>query len=163
MTALVLEDDVERTGWMAAFAAALTCGDGGLIPSGIADKTIEEARRRTKPTASATDHGSPGFHADVETSVIHELKCWPEYFIPLADGRKRFEFRKNDRHFHVGDVLRLREYRPGSDYSGPPGYTGRETVVRVTYLLDQSRFGDVPDGFVIMSVENVTLHGTVFK
>ncbi len=60
----------------------------------------------------------------------HELKIWPIYFAAVVDGRKRFEIRKNDREFMVGDTLRLREWNPADGGA----YTGAEIVVEVTYL-----------------------------
>lgn len=48
--------------------------------------------------------------------MTHDLKCWPEYFEPLLDGRKTFEIRKNDRPFAVGDTLYLKECNP--NFSG---------------------------------------------
>lgn len=81
----------------------------------------------------------------------HELKVWPEFFDALADGRKQFEMRKDDRGFKPGDTLRLREYSPG-----PDEYTGREVTKKITYML----WGDDPasyafgvrGGFVVMSL-----------
>lgn len=71
----------------------------------------------------------------------HELKTWPDYFNALLDGRKRFEYRRDDRGFKVGDTLHLREWEPTFE-----NYTGREMRVRVTYILPVSR------DFVVMSV-----------
>lgn len=76
----------------------------------------------------------------------HELKTWPKLFEALLSGAKRFEVRKDDRSYKVGDTLRLREYRPDSDC-----YTGREVQARVTYLL-REQWG-LPVGLVVMSVE----------
>jgi hypothetical protein len=45
-------------------------------------------------------------------TTVHELKSWPEFFEPVYTGRKNFDLRKNDRQFAVGDVIRLREWRP---------------------------------------------------
>ena len=91
---------------------------------------------------------------------VHELKTWPEPFQAMADGLKRFEWRRDDRGYAVGDLLRLREWDPAPDellsYGAgyrPTGYTGRELRFRVTYLL-AGRFG-VPDDYVCMSVEPV--------
>lgn len=42
----------------------------------------------------------------------HELKTWPQYFSPMVTGAKKFELRKNDRGFQIGDLLILREYSP---------------------------------------------------
>jgi hypothetical protein len=67
----------------------------------------------------------------------HELKIWPEHFHEVAAGMKRFEVRKNDRDFGVGDVLRLREWSPGLAVADCPGcYTGREVFARVTYIFE---------------------------
>lgn len=62
---------------------------------------------------------------------IHELKCWPDFFTPIADGSKTFDLRYNDRRFKVGDKLHLREY---DDRKGT--YTGREVTRRITYILE---------------------------
>ena len=79
--------------------------------------------------------------------TIHELKCWPEYFEALWDGKKTFEIRKDDRGYQVGDYLVQREYDLNS------GYSGRVMVMSVTYVLDNPTF--VKDGYVVMSVDEV--------
>ncbi|MCS3690985.1 ASCH/PUA domain-containing protein [Bradyrhizobium elkanii] len=68
--------------------------------------------------------------AEDSTMKQHDLKVWPDYFDAIADGRKPFEIRKNDRDFQCGDVLRLREYSPG-----PDEFTGREITRTVSYML----------------------------
>lgn len=80
--------------------------------------------------------------------VVHELKTWPEYFQAIMRGDKRFEARKNDRDFRIGDWLRLREW--------DDDYTGREITVRVTYMLSPGAdFPAVNDGYCIMSIQNI--------
>lgn len=74
----------------------------------------------------------------------HELKCWPEYFDQVADGRKPFEVRKADRSYNVGDVLRLREWDPAIGL-----YSGREVHRRVTSILRGGSFG-VERGYIVM-------------
>jgi len=88
---------------------------------------------------------------------VHELKCWPEPFAALLDGRKRFEVRVDDRGFAVGDVLVLHEWDPyldRHDYSSCKGeYTQRDPVrMLVTYILHGGRFG-LPEDVCVMSVE----------
>lgn len=61
----------------------------------------------------------------------HELKIWPEYYNAILDRRKRFELRKADRPYKVGDTLLLREWHPLWEK-----YTGRECLVTVTYILE---------------------------
>ena len=66
----------------------------------------------------------------------HELKTDPKYYQGVIDGKKRFELRKNDRDFSIGDVLRLREYDPQRELDPiMEKYTGRYCYVRVEYLL----------------------------
>lgn len=60
----------------------------------------------------------------------HHLKIWPQFFDPVNDGSKSFEYRKNDRNYRLGDELILREYDPTYDK-----YSGRQVRVRVTYVL----------------------------
>lgn len=78
---------------------------------------------------------------------IHDLKTWPEFFDKIMDGTKKFELRKNDRDFNVDDVLRLMEYDPDTHE-----YTGREHLVKVTYIL-KSGFS-LPEGVCIMSIKH---------
>ena len=75
---------------------------------------------------------------------IHTLKCWPEFFAAVVEGRKRFEIRKNDRDFRVGDCLVLQEWNPATEQ-----YTREMCSLRVTYLT--SAF--MGEGFVALSVE----------
>lgn len=76
----------------------------------------------------------------------HELKIKPEYFQAVRDGKKMAELRKDDRDYHVGDVLILREWN-GEEY------TGSWIAVRVTHILrDCAEYG-LADGYCILSVE----------
>ena len=84
---------------------------------------------------------------------IHELKCWPEFFLPLKERTKEFELRKNDRDYKVGDYLLLREFDPGFE----DGYTGRKTYRQVQEILAADRAPDgLKDGFVILGLTIVT-------
>lgn len=79
----------------------------------------------------------------------HELKCWPEYFLAVRDGRKPFEVRKNDRDFRTGDALILREWNPFRE-----SYTGHRCNVDVTYVLHGGQFG-IEKGYVVMGIRHV--------
>jgi hypothetical protein len=64
----------------------------------------------------------------------------------MADGLKRFEFRRNDRAFKVGDWLNLWEWRPlGSSY------TGRSLDAEILYMLEGPAYG-VPEGYAVLSL-----------
>lgn len=128
--------------------------------------------RRVQPQASETKN---------MTSMTHHLKCHPPYFEKIVSGTKKFEIRKNDRDFEVGDVLVLQEYEPIIYCECYPGeyrgnrcticgryakgwkpisgntdfYTGREFTVVVTYITN---FPDgLRDGYVCMSIEPCTI------
>lgn len=81
-----------------------------------------------------------------------ELKIWPEPFTAWKEGRKRCEFRKNDRDFVVGDKLVLREWNPDTKQ-----YTGREMTAEVTHIETNEKFG-IPAGYAVLS-----LSGRVMK
>jgi len=77
----------------------------------------------------------------------HALKTWPTQFQAVVDGVKRFEFRRDDRGFAVGDFLWLREFDPKAER-----YTGRAADAVIRWIVRGGSFG-VPDGFVCMSIE----------
>lgn len=86
--------------------------------------------------------------------TVHTLKTWPTAFQAIVEGRKRFEYRKNDRNFGVGDRLELREWDPAKEWGGDhhdARYTGRVYWAVVLHILRGPAF-DVPDGFCIMSI-----------
>ena len=67
--------------------------------------------------------------------VTHDLKCWPEFFAAIAAGEKRHDLRRSrDRHFTVGDRLRLFEFDPSKK-----AYTGREQLVAITYITSAEK------------------------
>lgn len=73
--------------------------------------------------------------------MIHELKILPEHFIPVIDGLKTAELRKNDRDFKAGDTLILMEYNGE--------YTGGGCERLVTHVAD---VGGYLPGFVLLSM-----------
>ena len=70
----------------------------------------------------------------------HELKTWPVPFAAVKGGQKTCEVRKNDRRYHVGDVLILSEWDPETEK-----YSGRQLEVEVTYIVKGGSFGLPPD------------------
>ena len=92
---------------------------------------------------------------------FHELKCWPSYFEALAERRKLFEMRFNDRDYQKGDILHEREWQPAPTWkvNRAGNYTGRSIKCLVTYVLRDSDPDDigltpefVPDGWCIMGL-----------
>ena len=109
--------------------------------------------------------------------TTHDLKCWPEYYDPIIEKIKTWEFRKDDRPYAVGDTLLLREWDRAAyedawhdeqrTLVGDPishrdvwdaaayraieaAYTGATCHRRVTYV---ARGGLIPAGYVMMSIE----------
>lgn len=77
---------------------------------------------------------------------IHNLKTWPEYFQAVWDGIKPWEYRKDDRNYHTGDYLYLKEWNPNKEE-----FTGREILASVPYIL-KSQMG-ITDGYAILSIK----------
>jgi len=79
-------------------------------------------------------------------STTHKLKTWPKFYGAVLSGAKRFEVRKNDRDFQVGDVLRLEEWDPETLQ-----YTGAVMLKYVTCILHGGQLGIRP-GYCVMSI-----------
>lgn len=79
--------------------------------------------------------------------MIHELKIWVEFFQRVFTGQKKFEVRKNDRHFMVNDTLHLKEWDNIKN-----DYTGRELFCKVTYILQGGQFG-IEEGYCVMGIQ----------
>ncbi len=71
---------------------------------------------------------------------VHELKIYPKYFNAILNGSKPFEIRKNDRNFHVGDNVLLKEWDNNK-------YSGRTIYAEITYVLGDKFIG-VTEGYV---------------
>ena len=69
-------------------------------------------------------------NGEIKMRQLHELKIWPEYFKPVMEGFKTFEYRLNDRGYKVGDYVTLKEYDINKKE-----YTGREGFFVITYVL----------------------------
>ena len=59
--------------------------------------------------------------------MTHKLKILPKWYDDVLNERKKFEVRKNDRDFKVGDILLLQEWERGK-------YTGREILKEIEYI-----------------------------
>ena len=82
---------------------------------------------------------------------VHELKCWGKYFNELSSGKKKFELRKNDRNFKVGDHLCIQAYDPEKKE-----YTGGFLYFIVTYILNIGEFLEGHDDWVVMGIKRLS-------
>lgn len=74
-------------------------------------------------------------------TVVHDLKTVDRYFDAVADGRKTFEVRLNDRAFQTGDIVRLRKVNDKGFYAD---YISAWIERRITYILQGGQFGIEP-------------------
>lgn len=77
--------------------------------------------------------------------AVHDLKVWPEEFEAMVQHLKEFEIRKDDRGFHVGDSLALREFDPKKGR-----LTGRVVFRMVRYMV-KGQFG-LPADICVMQL-----------
>ena len=75
--------------------------------------------------------------------MIHAVKINPEYYEAVKNGSKRFEVRKDDRPYEVGDYLALNEYDEIC-------YTGRAMLFKITFVLRSPLY--CKEGYVILSI-----------
>jgi len=83
--------------------------------------------------------------------MTHELKTWPVYFQEVWNRNKKFELRKHDRPYQVGDTLILLEYEPTK-----AEYTGRKIFAEIGYIFSEPVFG-LKDGYCILSLLKITI------
>ena len=95
--------------------------------------------------------------------MIHEVKCYPDYFDKLKSGVKPFEVRKKDRPYQVGDFLAVNEfvdfnyefhsddeYEKFSRVTEDGRYSGECILFKITYILDDREY--CKDGTVILGL-----------
>lgn len=80
----------------------------------------------------------------------HFLKVVPEYFEALAEGKKGFEIRKDDRDYKEGDNLVMEEYNPEKRE-----YTGRCLTRKIIYVLRNAEPYGLREGFCILQIEKL--------
>lgn len=80
----------------------------------------------------------------MEHPMIHSVKILPKYYRHL-EYSKKFELRKDDRDYQVGDILELREFENGC-------YTGRTSRFKITYVLRNCPEYGLMDGYCILSL-----------
>lgn len=80
--------------------------------------------------------------------MIHELKTWREPFRAIWRGEKRFEIRKADRAFCVGDGLKLNLWDPEREE-----YQGSYWLGEITYICHGGEWG-LPDDLCVLSIRS---------
>lgn len=76
----------------------------------------------------------------------HKVKILPVYFKAVADGRKTYEVRKNDRNYEEGDAITLQEW------DSELGYSGCEMTFCVGYVVPLDKFYGPQNDMVCFSL-----------
>jgi hypothetical protein len=103
------------------------------------ETSVGESPEQARDRYLAREHPAPA-----PRECVHDLKAHPVPFAAVLDGRKTFEWRKDDRGYAEGDTLLLREWEPST-----MEYTGREVRRTISYVL-RAGFG-VPDGYAVLA------------
>lgn len=82
--------------------------------------------------------------------MIHTLKILTKYYDDVAEYRKAFELRRDDRGYKVGDILVLREYDPELDE-----FTGRVMVRNIGYILRDCLEYGLAEGYCIIGLIHI--------
>ncbi|MBP2850544.1 DUF3850 domain-containing protein [Dickeya oryzae] len=77
--------------------------------------------------------------------AVHDLKIGPMYYAEVLSGRKKAEFRKNDRDYQCGDLLVLREWEGE--------YTGNKLIVKITHILPIENLISGCGDWVMLSID----------
>jgi hypothetical protein len=76
----------------------------------------------------------------------HELKTWTNSFQAVWDGKKKFEYRNNDRDFKLAEYLLLKEWNTDT------GYTGRALRVQIASIWTSNDIPSLTKDYVIMDI-----------
>ena len=82
--------------------------------------------------------------------ATHVLKIRPQYLRDVVSGKKKFEVRKDDRNFQVGDILVLVEFDTASPC--PEFNESHSLDCVVTYKLPGGQFG-IESGYCVLGIE----------
>ncbi|MDB5344209.1 MAG: hypothetical protein JWP89_2586 [Schlesneria sp.] len=80
--------------------------------------------------------------------AIHFLKIESKYFYEVRSGRKKAEFRRNDRDFRKGDAVVLMEIQKKKE-------TGNFLIAEIDHVLFDFDHKDLPIGFAMLSLRVV--------
>ena len=84
----------------------------------------------------------------MNNNKIHKLKIEPKYYRDIFDGIKKFELRKNDRNYQVGDFISFIELNYGIEYI-------HYNLFKIIYVLDSIEAGKygLCEGYCILGIE----------
>jgi len=83
---------------------------------------------------------------------IHELKIWPSEFVMLKNFTKRYEIRRADRDYQVGDTVILREWDPTTGQ-----YSGNACRAEIIHLTPPEKWG-LPADLCVLGINVKYFH-----
>lgn len=83
------------------------------------------------------------------STLVHHLKIQTEFFEAVNKGLKKFEIRRNDRDFKIGDWVFLENFNPKTN-SYEPGII----KVEIIYIIEGGQFG-IEEGFIIFGFNKI--------
>lgn len=83
----------------------------------------------------------------------HQLKILPPFFNAVLSGEKTFEIRLNDRDFHSGDLVFLKEYSKKDEE-----FTGRVMRAEIGFVFKGSDYG-VKEGYCVFALLKTQFDG----
>lgn len=90
-----------------------------------------------------------------QTSATHRLKIVEPFTTAVRSGAKKFEIRKNDRSFKVGDILMLEPYclKTKKHVVGESHYdiNAFPMIRRISYMTDYEQ----KEGYVVLSLQHL--------
>lgn len=113
------------------------------------DRIDRETARKLREQADGEKLSSLPSNAE-DGQQVHQIRIAATYFEDVASGIKPFELRKNDRHYKVGDILEMMEFKDGRN-------TGRMIKALVTYLLED--YTGLEEGYCIMGTKIMSVCG----
>lgn len=111
------------------------------------DKIDRETKRKLQERADAEKMDKLPSERGTEHKR-HEVKIAASYYDDIANGKKRFELRKNDRGYKEGDSLKMLEFKDGK-------HTGRTIDADIIYMLEE--YTGLQEGYCILGID-VTGH-----
>ena len=82
----------------------------------------------------------------------HDVKIASSYYEDIISGKKKFELRKNDRGYKVGDSLKMLEFKDGK-------HTGRTIDADIIYMLED--YAGLEEGYCILGIDVKAFSGMV--
>ena len=86
-----------------------------------------------------------GNNPNILDMKIHELKLQQPFFDDVYYNRKKFEVRKNDRNYKVGDRLKIIEF---------PSENPRYVLKDIEYILEGGQYGIEKD-YVVLGLKEI--------